>query len=92
MKYPSQIREFEFQLNKLFIKQEELSNEVIFSLSLKLQKYQDILREAHKIVAMFDDILGKSIFALKYECSIPKLTNEFKVEIIQAVNILFMML
>ncbi len=87
LKYPDQIREFEFQLNKLFIKQEELSNEVIFSLSLKLQKYQDILREAHKIVAMFDDILGKSIFALKYECSIPKLTNEFKVEIIQAVNI-----
>lgn len=87
LKYPDEIRDYEYELNKLFIKQEELSNEVIFNLSQQLQKYQGILIEAYKIVAKFDDILGKAIFALKYECTIPKLTNDYNVEIVQAVNI-----
>lgn len=87
LKYPDEIRDFEYQLNKLFIKQEELSNEVIFNLSQQLQKYQGILLEGQDIIAKFDDILGKAIFALKYNCTIPTLTNEYKVEIIQAVNI-----
>lgn len=87
LKYPDEIRDFEYKLNKLFIKQEELSNEVIFSLSQQLHKYQGILLEAQSIIAKFDDILGKSLFALKYKCIIPTLTNEYKAEIIQAVNI-----
>ncbi len=87
LKYPDDMKDFEYKLNKLFIKQEDLSNEVIFKLSQQLVKYQEILRDAHKIIAKFDDILGKSIFALKYDCTIPHLTNEYCVEIVQAVNI-----
>jgi dsDNA-specific endonuclease/ATPase MutS2 len=87
LKYPDEIKDYEYKLNKLFIKQEELSSEVIFSLSQELQKYQGILIQAHEIVAKFDDMLGKAIFSLKYDCTIPTLLTEYKVEIVQAVNI-----
>jgi len=87
IKYPDTIKNFEFQLNTLFIKQEEVSNEVINKLSLELEKYQDILNKALQIIGKFDDILGKSIFALAYNCCLPSITQEYKVKIIQAVNI-----
>jgi len=87
IKYPETIRDFEYQLNKLFIKQEQVSNEVIYNLSLELKKYQEILITAQQIIAKFDDILGKSIFALEYNCSLPTITKDLKVQLIQAVNI-----
>lgn len=87
IKYPEAIRDYEYRLNELFIKQEDLSNQVILQLSTQLKKYQDVLATSLEIVAKFDDILGKSIFALKYNCTLPILTKEYKVQIIQAVNI-----
>ncbi len=87
IKYPETIRNYEYKLNELFIKQEEVSNQVISQLSNKLIKYQEILTKSLDIVAKFDDILGKAIFSLKYDCSLPTLTQEYKVQIIQAVNI-----
>ena len=87
IKYPELVRDFEYQLNDLFIKQEQVSNEVVFKLSTQLSKYQEILTKAQEIVAKFDDILGKSIFALNYNCTLPNIIKEDKVQIIQAVNI-----
>lgn len=87
IKYPETIRNYEYRLNSLFIKQEEISNQVISQLSKQLEKYQENLTKALEIVAIFDDMLGKSLFALKYDCCLPSLTQEYKVQIIQAVNI-----
>lgn len=87
IKYPEKIKEFDSRLNELYIRQENVSSEVINKLSLDLVKYQEILLRAQEIIAKFDDILGKSIFALKYNCTLPKIIHEDRVQIIQAINI-----
>jgi len=87
LKYPEEVRTFEHDLNKLYIEQEKLSHEVIQGLSSQLKIYQETLSNALQIVGKFDDILGKAMFALEYDCSIPIIVEEYEIKIIQAINI-----
>lgn len=87
LKYPEDVREFAHDLNKLYIVQEKLSSEVILSLSTQLKKYQEVLSKALTIVSEFDDILGKAMFALEYDCTIPTIVEKYEIKIVQAINI-----
>ncbi len=86
LKLPETIINMDIELNSLLIEQEKIAEEVLKYISKELYNYKDNLIKAIEVLADFDDMLGKAVFARKYSCVIPEIKQD-KVSFDNAINI-----
>lgn len=60
---------------------------VLKSLSKKLKAYHPVLIQTAELVQKLDWDYAKAVFAMKYNCCIPVITNKLQISVNQAVNL-----
>jgi DNA mismatch repair protein MutS2 len=75
------------QISSLAPKLGKSEEKVLTDLSKKIKSYQKSLLKAAELVQILDWDYAKAVFALKHHCTIPKITDEIKINAIQVVNL-----
>lgn len=65
----------------------KLEEKVLHSLSVKIRSYHKELVKTAEVVQMLDWDFAKALFALRYNCCIPQITDKVRISLKQAVNI-----
>jgi len=87
LKDTKQLTTLKKQISALTSKLAKVEDTVLTSLSKKLKTHAKALSQTAELVGKLDWDYAKAVFAIRYNCVIPKLCNKLQLNITQAVNL-----